>query len=243
MEIGICQLKRKSDHHSSRLSGQHVQIHGLDGRALEDATCSVWLRFVCCPMQNQTIGLHKDTPAWNLKRTTLGMIVQSHGSPNKRKHVPHPRTMRCHPLRPWRPSCRNCAENLEDGGVRRLGTTESGCAMLDLRLDGGRRGRERFDQPKAVRDVWVAFFEFTVMASSYASPCAFLVCSLRRQFANVIMAFLHRSSPTCPVVHKRTSHKNVTNLVGIQCPTETQSPSTRKFADMVPHFAPGASVL
>jgi len=42
-EIVICQLKRKLDHHNSRMSGQHVQIHGLGGGAPEEVTCSVCL--------------------------------------------------------------------------------------------------------------------------------------------------------------------------------------------------------
>ena len=43
MEIAICSLERKLDHHKSRMTGQHVQIHGLGGGAPEEVTCSVCL--------------------------------------------------------------------------------------------------------------------------------------------------------------------------------------------------------
>jgi hypothetical protein len=91
MDIENCQLKRKG--RSTTAWGPQPTrsnpLHGLGGEAPEEAVYSVCLRY--CLLCN--VEPYKDASARDLKGTThrnIGVIVLLHGSPNKRKHVPHP---------------------------------------------------------------------------------------------------------------------------------------------------------
>ena len=133
------------------------QIHGHTGGAPEEVTRSV---IICYPVQDQTVGSYKDTP--------FGMIVQFHGLASKRVHVPH---FQSHASSVTSPTMTTDMLELRRRFRRRgyegAKYDEIGYTMLNFCPGGGRRGQEIFDQPKAVRNVPVAFREFTCMANSY----------------------------------------------------------------------------
>ena len=99
------------------------------------------------------------------------MIVQFHGLSSKRVHVPH---LQNHALGITSPTMTTGMLELRRRFRRRgyegARYDEIGYAMLKFCFGGGRRGQEIFDEPKAVRNVPVAFREFTCMANSYRHP-------------------------------------------------------------------------